>query len=259
MWTAPAAATADQTVTLTLTVTDTVGDTDFSTDVTVRANQPPTVMLAGLITEVRGGASQLELNAVVTDPEGDTLTYAWTSDGGGSFNDAGALDNDLWTAPDATDADQTVMLTLTATDDGAGARSASDSAVITVRAQSQLAVTITADPTTVNGGGTVMLSTTVTGDVGDVRYNWHGDGFSSRSIPNPVWTAGRAPFSDSNVTLSLTVFDDVTNASALVTESRCGEPGAGGVLAGGGHHARRGRRGGGVVDPPRPPTPRATR
>ena len=111
-WTSPAAATADQTVTLTLTVTDTVGDTDFSTDVTVRGNQPPTVVLGSIPTEVLGGETVSLPGATATDPEGDTLTYAWTSNGGGSFSDAGALDTG-WTAPDATDAAQTVMLTLT--------------------------------------------------------------------------------------------------------------------------------------------------
>ena len=217
-WTAPVASTADQTVTLTLTVTDTVGDTAFSTDVTVRENQPPTVALASIVTEVNGGVG-VNLNAVATDPEGDTLTYAWTSDGGGSFADAGALDT-IWIAPAATDADQTVMLTLTATDDGAGTRSASDTATVTVKAQSQLAVTITADPTTVNGGGTVQLSTTVTGAVGTVSYDWSGGGtFSSTSIHNPVWTAPSAGSSDLEVLLRLNVIDSggVVLADVLIT------------------------------------------
>ena len=217
-WTAPAAATADQTVTLTLTVTDTVGETAFSTDVTVRANQPPTVVLGSIPTEVGGGASLFLVVATATDPEGDTLTYAWTSDGGGSFGDAGAPDT-FWVSPEATDADQTVMLTLTVTDDGAGPRSASVTVVVTVKAQSQLAVTIAADPSTVNGGGTVMLSTTVTGAVGDVQYGWQpgSDGtFSDTSVSNPVWTAGDAASSDRNKILTLFVVDDVTTATATV-------------------------------------------
>ena len=211
-WTAPAAATADQTVTLTLTVTDTVGDTDFSTDVTVRANQPPTVVLGSIPTEVRGGQTLSLVVTFFTDPEGDTLTFAWTNDGGGTFQDAGAL-HARWIAPDATDADQTVMLTLTATDDGAGARSASATVTVTVLAQSQFVVTITADPKTVNGGGTVMLSSTVTGAVGTVTYAWSGGGtFSSTSIPDPVWTAPPATSGAHFVNFSLLAIDDVTNA-----------------------------------------------
>ena len=217
-WTAPAAATADQTVTLTLTVTDTVGDTDFSTDVTVRDNQPPTVVLGSIPTEIGGGVNVSLVGATATDPEGDTLTYAWTSAGGGSFADAGALDT-VWTAPDATDADQAVTLTLTVTDDGAGARSASDTVTVTVRALSQLAVTITADPTTVNGGGTVMLSSTVTGASGNVTYSWSTSGagtFSSTTIPNPVWTAPPAISSDLRPQLFLLVIDSSRTASTSV-------------------------------------------
>ena len=216
-WTAPAAATADQTVTLTLTVTDTVGETAFSTDVTVRENQPPTVVLGGIATEIGGGVTLSLFVSTATDPEGDTLTYAWTSDGGGSFDDAGALET-FWTAPDATDADQTVMLTLTVTDDGAGARSASVTVVVTVKAQSQLAVMVTADPTTVNGGGTVQLGTTVTGPVGTVYYNWESSfgTFSSTTAPNPVWTAPPARASDLAYTLALEVRDSAGSAFADV-------------------------------------------
>ena len=217
-WTAPAAATADQTVTLTLTVTDTVGETAFSTDVTVRENQPPTVVLGSIVTEVNGGGSVPLLVAIATDPEDDTLTYAWTSDGGGSFDDAGAPDT-FWIAPDATDADQTVMLTLTVTDDGAGASSTSVTVVVTVRAQSQLAVMVTADPTTVNGGGTVMLGSTVTGAVGTVSYLWLASGFgtlSSTSIPDPVWTAPPAISSDREVQIILEVLTLFGSATATV-------------------------------------------
>ena len=67
---------------------------------------------------------------------------------GGSFADAGALDT-TWTAPDATDAAQTIMLTLMATDDGAGARSASVTVTVTVEAQAAPAVSdvdVTSEP-----------------------------------------------------------------------------------------------------------------
>ena len=215
-WTAPDATTADQTVTLTLTVTDKVGDTAFSTDVTVRENQPPEVTLAAIATEVRGGGD-VALTATATDPEGDMLTYAWTNDGG-SFDDASAL-NTVWTAPGATDADQTVTLTLTVTDDGAGARSTSVTAVVTVKAQSQLAVTITADPATVDGGGTVQLNSMVTGASGAVTYSWssgiHGM-FSSTSSPNPVWSASSASFNNYEVPIRLLVFDSTVTVDATM-------------------------------------------
>ena len=48
-----------------------------------------------------------------------------------------------WTAPDATDAAQTIMLTLMATDDGAGTRSASHTLTVTVEAQDNTAPAFT--------------------------------------------------------------------------------------------------------------------
>ena len=216
-WTAPDATTADQTVTLTLTVTDKVGDTAFSTDVTVRENQPPEVSVSADPTSVAGGGT-VTLDGTASDPEGDTLTYAWTSDGGGTFDDAGALDT-TWTAPGATDTAQTIMLTLTVTDDGAGTRSASVTAVVTVKAQSQLAVTITADPATVDGGGTVQLNSMVTGASGAVTYSWssgiHGM-FSSTSSPNPVWSASSASFNNYEVPIRLLVFDSTVTVDATM-------------------------------------------
>ena len=85
------------------------------------------------------GGGAVTLDGTASDPEGDTLTYAWTSDGGGSFADASALDT-TWTAPDATGAAQTIMLSLTATDDGAGTRSASHTVTVTVETQAAPAV-----------------------------------------------------------------------------------------------------------------------
>ena len=73
----------------------------------------------------------MALDGTATDPEGDGLTYAWTSSSGGSFGDAGALDT-TWTAPAATTAAQTITLTLTVTDDGAGGRSATATVTVTV-------------------------------------------------------------------------------------------------------------------------------
>ena len=145
------------------------------------------------------------------------LTYAWTSNNGGSFDDADALDT-TWTARGATDADQTATLTLTVTDDGAGTRSASDTVTVTVKAQSQLAVTITADPTMVYGFGTVQLNATVTGASGAVTYSWRGLGtFSNDGIPNPVWTAHLASSNDVVTILELAVFADGVTAFAEVS------------------------------------------
>ena len=100
------------------------------------ANQPPTASASASPTRVEGGAS-VTLDGTAGDPDvGDTLTYEWTSDGGGSFADAAALDT-TWTAPGATASDRTVTLTLTTTDeDGLAATATVDVTVAAASASS---------------------------------------------------------------------------------------------------------------------------
>ena len=57
------------------------------------------------------GGGRVTLDGTATDAEDDTLTYAWTSSGGGTFDDATVLDT-TWTAPAKTDAAQDIVLTL---------------------------------------------------------------------------------------------------------------------------------------------------
>ena len=130
-WTAPAATAADRPVTFTLTVTDAVGDTAFTTMVTVQQNQPPAVTLGDDRDVV--GETVVSLAPVVSDPEGDMLVHAWTADPDvGTFANPLAKDT-TWTAPAAARDAQAVVLTLTVTDNGAGALSGSDSLTVTVR------------------------------------------------------------------------------------------------------------------------------
>ena len=75
---------------------------------------PPTVSVEAFPSHVVSGDS-LTLTGTAAEPEGHTLTYAWASNGGGTFADTTALST-TWTAPDATVANQTVTLTLTVTD-----------------------------------------------------------------------------------------------------------------------------------------------
>ena len=75
---------------------------------------PPAVSVEAFPLHVVSGDS-LTLTGTAAEPEGHTLTYAWTSNGGGTFADTTALST-TWTAPDATVANQAVTLTLTVTD-----------------------------------------------------------------------------------------------------------------------------------------------
>ena len=81
-WTAPDRANAAQTIALTLMVTDPGGLTGTDTvTITVDSNESPTVSIGTGFQLVDGG-EEVELEATATDPDQDTLTYAWTATGG---------------------------------------------------------------------------------------------------------------------------------------------------------------------------------
>ena len=86
----------------------------------------------------------------------DTLTYAWTSTGGGTFSHPSALST-TWTAPAVSSL--IVTLTLTATDENGGIGSAG--VVISVANQPPTA-TASASSTAVAQGGFIILTGTAT-------------------------------------------------------------------------------------------------
>ena len=112
----------------------------------MRENQAPRVTVSPATTTVEGDG-ELEVSGGATDPEGDRLTYAWSSNGGGSFADSSASDT-TWTAPPKTDTNQSITLTHTVTDDGAGARMASGTVEVTVPGNEP-----PPGPTATGGGG----------------------------------------------------------------------------------------------------------
>ena len=220
-WTAPAAASSAQTITLTLTVTDVDSASSTATvSVTVNANQAPSVSARGRPGTVAGGGS-VTLDGSATDPEGDGLTYAWSSNGDGTFTDDSALDT-TWTAPAKTNAVQNIVLTLTVTDDGAGARSSSARVDATVRANAPPTASASASPATVNGNGTVRLNGTVRdADDTTLTYRWTSSGggaFGDDTALDTTWTAQRAASDDERVVLTLTATDPAA-ASASATAS----------------------------------------
>ena len=84
------------------------------TDVEPVVSQPPTVSATAEPNTVYPGASVI-LRGMGSDPDGDPLTYLWTSDGGGIFVPSAVLRQTNWSAP-ATETAHTANLTLTATD-----------------------------------------------------------------------------------------------------------------------------------------------
>ena len=218
-WTAPAATQAEQVVTLTLTVTDD-GDASATAEVevTVLANQAPTVSVTPESATVRGGGT-VTLDGTAADPEGDGLSFAWSSNGGGTFADDSALDT-VWTAPAATQAEQVLTLTLTVTDDGDGRASATAEVEITVLASTSQAPVVSAGaaPGRVRGGGTVTLDGTASDPEGDgLSFAWSSDGggtFADAAALDTTWTAPAGLETEQVVTLTLTVTDDGGGGSA---------------------------------------------
>ena len=215
-WTAPTATTADQEITLTLTATDDSSSTNSATStvvVIVRANRAPVVEVSPGGAIVSGPAPEVSLEATVTDHENDDLTYAWTSDGGGTFADA-AKASTTWTASAATNADQEITLTVT---DGVG-NVVSAEVAITRRASRPPVVTVTPSEESIDGGGTLTLEATAVDPEGeDMTFAWSSDSggtFADAAALETSWTAPDA-MADQDVALTLTVTDAAGNSTAV--------------------------------------------
>ena len=215
-WTAPERMSGAQPILLRLTVTDSGGLEAVDTVViTVGANHSPTVSISTGFKLVAGG-EKITLDATASDPDEDTLEYAWT--GSGSFSPSSATiphpyTNPLttdWTAPATTNTAQAIRLTLTVTDpDGLSAIATVN---FTVRANTAPTVTIdTPAQTTVAGDTPVSLTATVGDeDAESLTYSWRADGgaFVDDDIKDPTWTAPAAENAPQSYTLTLIVTDN---------------------------------------------------
>ena len=216
-WTAPAATLAEQRITLTLTATDDSSSTNSATStvvVIVRANRAPVVEVSPRAAIVSGPAPEVSLKATVTDHENDDLTYAWTSDGGGTFADAAAAST-AWTAPAATNADQEITLTVTVTD--AAGNVVSVAVEITRRANQPPGVAVTPGQDSIGGGRTLTLeATAVDPEEDDLTYAWSSDigTFTDTESLSTSWTAPDT-ISDEEATLALTVTDAFGNSTTV--------------------------------------------
>ena len=132
-------------------------------EATVSINQAPTVSATADPGTVFGGGT-VTLDGTASDSDGDALTYAWTSDGGGTFAPAPSSLDAAWIAP-AAETSHTVNLTLTATDEHGLSASVTVSVLVEPAPQPDAATDLRG---TVGDDNLVSLTWTLPGQPPDV-------------------------------------------------------------------------------------------
>ena len=201
-------------------------------------NQPPTAN-AGLDQSVTVGDT-VTLDGSGTDPDGESLSYAWTAPSGITLSSS-TVASPTFTAPDRDGDDYTLTFSLVVNDGASG--SAPDTVVISVTASegdgdTNQPPTAHAGPDqTVAVGDTVTLDGSGTDPEGDtLTYAWtapSGINLSSSAVARPTFTAPDRDAEDYTLTFSLVVNDgnsdsapDTVVISVTVPEEEEARPGA---------------------------------
>ena len=184
---------ANQTVVLTLTATGNNPCANVSDDMILTITPLATVDAGNDATICEGDT--YVLSGTSTNNNGIT----WTTSGDGTFSDA-TIANPVYT-PGVNDlANQTVVLTLTATGNNSCAN-VSDDMILTI---TPLATVDAGNDATICEGDTYVLSGTSTNNNG-ITWTTSGDGtFSDATIANPVYTPGVNDLANQTVVLTLT-------------------------------------------------------
>ncbi len=227
-FTAPTQLVADAALVFSLTVTDArnAASTADTVTITVTAgtNDKPTAN-AGADQTVAEGASVTLDGSGSSDPEGETLTYAWSQTSGEtvSLSDSTAA-SPTFTAPTQLTADERLVFSLTVTD-ARNAASTADTVTITVTAGTNDAPTANAGPDqTVSEGATVTLDGSASSDPeGEtLSYAWFQTSgqtvtLNGANTASPTFTAPTELTADAALVFSLTVTDARNAASTADT------------------------------------------
>ena len=233
-FTAPTVTSAGTSLVFTLTVSDgslTATDTVTITVRTSAANQAPTAHAgADQTVQTRQTRTTVVLDgSASSDPDDDTLTYAWTQLTGDTVELANATTVHPHFQTDQVTEDKTFTFQLQVSD---GAASATDTVLITLQPPSD-----TADPENqapvvnlratmaANEGAAVSITATATDPDGDtLTYAWNMGALTGATGTDTATVSFTAPqvTADTDYTLSVTVTDDAdtpasTTANIVLT------------------------------------------
>ena len=164
-----------------------------------KANQDPSISDLSADPETVIAGDTATLSCVASDPDGDTLSYAWTCSGG---DITGTVSTVTYTALDVGGS-YTIGVTVS---DGNGGTADESITVVVVVNNAPVISGVTANPTMVVGGDNADITCDVIDPDFDVlSYSWSCTGGSISGSGNAVsWTA---PSADGNYSITATVSD----------------------------------------------------